>query len=55
MAFSRVKALDQLFIIRQSDAKHIKADPKVHREYECLRCPALIPPIADVNVKNSDN
>ena len=36
-ALSRVKSLEQLYIIGEIDPKHIRADPRVHKEYERLR------------------
>ena len=37
VALSRVKSLEQLHIIGEIDPKHIKADPRVNKEYERLR------------------
>ena len=37
VALSRVKSLEQLYIIGEIDPKHIRADPRVHKEYERLR------------------
>ena len=55
VAFSRVKALDQLFIVGKFDPNSTKADLRVHKEYERLRSPLLKPLITDINVMNSDN
>ena len=37
VALSRVKSLKKLYFIVEVDPKHIRADPRVHKEYERLR------------------
>ena len=37
VAMGRIKSLEQLHIIGEIDPKHIRADPRVHKEYKRLR------------------
>ena len=56
MALSRVKTLEQLFLTGEFNAKHIRADPRVHEEYERLRSPSLRPVLEDVlHTTGNDN
>ena len=48
VVLSRVKSLKQLYIIGEIDPKHIKADPRVHKEYERLRSRDLQACIPDI-------
>ena len=48
VALSRVKSLEQLYIIGEIDPKHIRADPRVHKEYERLRSRDLQACIPDI-------
>ena len=48
VALSRVKSLEQLYIIGGIDPKHIRADPKVDKEYERLRSQDLQVCIPDI-------
>ena len=48
VALSRVKSLGQLYIIGEIDPKHIRADPRVHKEYERLRSRDLQACIPDI-------
>ena len=48
VALTRVKTLVQLFLTGEFDCKHIKADPRVDREYERLRSPSMQPELPDV-------
>ena len=47
-ALSRVKSLEQLYIIGEIDPKHIRGDPRVHKEYERLRSQDLQAYILDI-------
>ena len=49
-ALSRVKSLEELFIIGELDCNHIRADSRVHAEYDRLRAPELV-----VNIPNIIN
>ena len=48
-ALSRVKSLEQLYIIGEIDPKHIRADPRVHKEYLRLRSRDLQACIPDMD------
>ena len=48
VALSRVKSLEQLYIIGEIDPKYIRADPRVHKEYERLRSRYLQACIPDI-------
>ena len=48
VALSRGKSLEQLYIIGEIDPKHIRADPRVHKEYERLRSRDLQACIPDI-------
>ena len=50
VALSRVKSLEQLFIVGELDCSHIRADSRVHAEYDRLRAPELV-----VNIPNIIN
>ena len=42
VALSRMKSLEQLFIVGELDCSHIRADSRVHAEYDRLRAPELV-------------
>ena len=48
VALSRVKSLEQLYIIGEIDPKHIRADPRVHKECKRLRSRDLQACIPDI-------
>ena len=48
IALSRVKSFERLYIIGEIDPKHIRADPRVHKEYERLRSRDLQACIPDI-------
>ena len=48
VALSRVKTLEQLYIIGEIDQKHITADPRAHKEYERLESRDLQSCISDI-------
>ena len=54
VALSRVRSLDQLFIIGDIERKHIHCDPRVHSEYERLRAAEMQRSKGDV-VINTNN
>ena len=56
VVLSRVKTLEQLFLTGEFNAKHIRADPRAHEEYERLRSPSLRPVLEDVpHTTGNDN
>ena len=48
VALTRVKSLEQLYIFGEIDPKHIRADPRVHKEHERVRCRDLQACIPDI-------